>query len=307
MKFFLSSTYEDLREHRVKAAQAIERLGQQGVRMEVFGARPGDATEVVTDEIAQSDAFVGIYAHRYGFIPLGSSKSITQQEFEYAQKRAMPIFAFVIDEDFPWQPKYIEAEPGRSSLKQFKDVISNSVVRETFTTPDELRYKVASALGRFLIAQSIKEKLDSIPSRDSVSTASGRIQVSRRAARLGGIIQGSSILLVNDVPAEMLGVVSILEELGVDVAVATTTADAVKLASIKSFDAIISDMRRGVVVDEGIKFLAILESQGPHPPVIFTVGQYQPDRGTPPYAFGITNRVDDLLNLIFDALERRRG
>ena len=60
MKVFLSSTYEDLREHRAKAAQAIERLGQQGVRMEVFGARPVDATEVSLDEIDASDAFLGI-------------------------------------------------------------------------------------------------------------------------------------------------------------------------------------------------------------------------------------------------------
>jgi hypothetical protein len=46
MKIFLSSTYEDLKEHRAKAAQAIERLGQQGIRMEVFGARSEEATGV---------------------------------------------------------------------------------------------------------------------------------------------------------------------------------------------------------------------------------------------------------------------
>jgi hypothetical protein len=42
-------------------------------------------------------------------------------------------------------------------------------------------------------------------------------------------------------------------------------------------------------------------------PVVFTVGAYDPSRGTPPYAFGITNRVDELLNLLFDAIERVRG
>jgi Domain of unknown function (DUF4062) len=33
MKVFLSSTYQDLVEYRAKAAQAIERLGQQGIRL----------------------------------------------------------------------------------------------------------------------------------------------------------------------------------------------------------------------------------------------------------------------------------
>ena len=58
MKVFISSTYQDLTDYRKKAAEAIERLGQQGVRMEVFGARPEGATEVCRDEIDASDVFV---------------------------------------------------------------------------------------------------------------------------------------------------------------------------------------------------------------------------------------------------------
>ena len=70
MRVFLSSTYEDLATHRHMAAQALERLGQQGIRMEVFGARPSEASTVCFDEIAEADALVGLYAHRYGFVPL---------------------------------------------------------------------------------------------------------------------------------------------------------------------------------------------------------------------------------------------
>jgi hypothetical protein len=50
MKVFLSSTYEDLVEYRAKAAQAIERLGQRGIRMEVFGARAQEASDVCVGE-----------------------------------------------------------------------------------------------------------------------------------------------------------------------------------------------------------------------------------------------------------------
>ncbi|MFL5539793.1 MAG: DUF4062 domain-containing protein, partial [Longimicrobiaceae bacterium] len=59
MKVFVSSTYKDLIVHREKAAQAIERLGQQGVRMEVFGARPFEPTQVCSDELDASDAVIG--------------------------------------------------------------------------------------------------------------------------------------------------------------------------------------------------------------------------------------------------------
>ena len=63
MKIFLSSTYQDLAEHRRLAAEALERLGQQGVRMEVFGARRVDASVVCDAGISEADAFIGLYAH----------------------------------------------------------------------------------------------------------------------------------------------------------------------------------------------------------------------------------------------------
>ena len=40
IKVFLSSTYDDLIEHRKVATEALEQLGQQVGRMEIFGARP---------------------------------------------------------------------------------------------------------------------------------------------------------------------------------------------------------------------------------------------------------------------------
>jgi hypothetical protein len=78
MKTFLSSTYVDLASHRKAAAEAIERLGQQVGRMEVFGARPVEPSAACLAEIDECDLFVGIYAHRYGHIPNGSHVSITE-------------------------------------------------------------------------------------------------------------------------------------------------------------------------------------------------------------------------------------
>jgi hypothetical protein len=66
-------------------------------------------------------------------------------------------------------------------------------------------------------------------------------------------------------------------------------------------------MARGNVPDEGLQLLQQMKDKALYCPVIFTVGLYDPSRGTPPYAFGITNRVDELLNLTFDILERVRG
>ena len=97
MKTFLSSTYVDLVEHRKAAGEALERLGQQAGRMEVFGARPEEPIDACLNEIDECDLFVGIYAYRYGYIPEGSDVSITEAEFDHAKRHNKPVFCFLID------------------------------------------------------------------------------------------------------------------------------------------------------------------------------------------------------------------
>jgi CheY-like chemotaxis protein len=307
MRIFLSSTFQDLNLHRERAAQAIERLGQHGIRMEVFGARPTEPTTACFDEIDQSDALVGIYAHRYGFVPAGAELSITEQEFNYARDNGKPIFCFIADSDHPWPPRHVETGPATTKLEAMKTRIRELVVADSFTSPEDLAYKVATSLGRFLLTTKVKKELDQIPRSDRVSTEAGRRQVSRRAAKLRELLSGARILLVNDVPSDMAHVVRILRGLTVEVIVATTSEAALQNLIAGPFDVVISDMQRGVVEDDGIRLLSEMRSRHLAHPVIFTVGRFDPSRGTPPYAFGITNRVDELLNLVFDALERLKG
>lgn len=154
MRVFLSSTYVDLIEHRRYAADAIERLGQQTSRMEVFGARPEEPVEACIQEIDRSDLFVGIYAHRYGYIPEGSNISITESEFQYAKKKEKAIFCFIVDEYHPWPPPMIDSEPSRTKLARLKDALRTQYVRETFTTPQDLASKVATSVGRYIVEAS---------------------------------------------------------------------------------------------------------------------------------------------------------
>jgi len=307
MKIFLSSTYQDLVSHREAAARAVERLGQQGIRMEAFGARPLEATSASLEEIRDSELLVGIYAHRYGYVPGGQSKSITEQEFDFALKEKKPTLCFVVDEEYPWLPKHVESEPGRTRLREFLQRLRETVVTDSFTTPEDLAFKVASSLGRFLLYQKIKDDLEKIPGRESVSTEVGRSQVARRAARSQNLFRGARLLLVNDIPNQMSYVIEILRELGIDVMIETSSEGALRALSNGTYHVVISDMERDAVPDEGIGFLNRMRDQGIVIPVIFTVGQFNPALGVPAFAFGITNMVDECLNLVFDALERALG
>lgn len=152
MKTFLSSTHRDLVEHRKASVDALERLGQQVGRMEVFGARPEEPSSACLREIEDCDLFVGIYAHRYGYVPEGSDLSITELEFDHAKKHHKPIFCFVVDENHPWPPQMIEESPAKSKLMNFKvKKIGVDLVRDTFTTPVDLAARLATAVGRHLV------------------------------------------------------------------------------------------------------------------------------------------------------------
>lgn len=152
MRVFISSTQRDLIEHRNAVAEALERLGLQLARMETFGARPEDATRACLEEVTESDLFVGVYAHRYGHIPAASAVSVTEAEFDHAVVMRRPTFCFLVDDDYPWPDELREPEPGKSKLVTFKSRIAALVVRDTFTTADVLATRVASSVGRYLIA-----------------------------------------------------------------------------------------------------------------------------------------------------------
>jgi len=145
--------------------------------------------------------------------------------------------------------------------------IAETLVIETFTTADDLAFKIATSLGRYILTKRVTQALEAIPGRD----------------------RGARLLLVNDRPEEIKGPVELC------------------LLKAAPFDVVVSDMARDSIQDEGLRFLHAARKAGIHRPTIFTVGRYEPERGVPPYAFGITSRVDELLNLVLDVVERVRG
>ena len=147
---FLSSTFVDLREHRKAVAEAMERLGLQVVWMERFGARPDEPMTACLGEVEGCDLFVGLYAHRYGFTPPGGERSITEEEFEHARLNNKPAFCFFVDENHPWPPKLIDLEPDRSKLAAFRGRVNTQVVRDVFTTPDDLAARAIAAVSAYL-------------------------------------------------------------------------------------------------------------------------------------------------------------
>jgi CheY-like chemotaxis protein len=172
---------------------------------------------------------------------------------------------------------------------------------------DKLLPRLSSFKGFGIEASFIKEILDDAAAKNLAGDEQSRSTVARRAERIAQIAAGARVLVVNDHPAVMRPTIDILNSMKMVVATAATTDDAITLLKGSSFDVVVSDIKRGENVNEGVLFLNRAVELGINRPTIFYIANYDPSRGTPPYAFAITNRIDEMLNYIFDVIERTRG
>ena len=78
----LSSTVRDLTAHREQAREACLRADFFPKMMEHLPAVSADAISASLEMVDEADVYVGILGFRYGHVPEGHDKSITQMEAE---------------------------------------------------------------------------------------------------------------------------------------------------------------------------------------------------------------------------------
>jgi hypothetical protein len=145
LHIFVSSTFIDLEEYRATVREAIRKLGHVDIAMEHFGARDERALNECLRLIQEeSDFFVGIYAYRYGHIPKGENKSITEAEYEMASTKGLKRFIYLLNERTPWLPSYIDDGEAKNKLDSFKNRLKADHLPGSFSNKDEL----ANAGGR---------------------------------------------------------------------------------------------------------------------------------------------------------------
>jgi len=86
LQVFVSSTYEELKNERQAAVEAILTAGHIPAGMELFTAGDESQMEVIKQWIDESDVFLLILGARYGSIEPTTGKSYIQLEYEYAAK-----------------------------------------------------------------------------------------------------------------------------------------------------------------------------------------------------------------------------
>ncbi|MCL4248892.1 MAG: DUF4062 domain-containing protein [Anaerolineae bacterium] len=145
VKVFISSTKQDLEDYRQAAIDVCNELDFSPNAMEFFGAMGVGATEGSKREVGNSDLYVGIIGHRYGYIEPGYDRSVTEIEFDYAGECKIERICFIVDPRFPWPPDQIDDE-NKAALDSFKERITASLIRAEFTTVDNFKSQLTIAL-----------------------------------------------------------------------------------------------------------------------------------------------------------------
>lgn len=166
-RVFLSSTFTDLANYRKTVRTAIRQLGAIDVSMEHFGARDerplNECVRLVQNE---SDLFVGIYAHRYGYVPDGADVSISELEYKAASDFSLPRFIYMVDDNQPWLPAHIDSGESSKKLRLFKEALFKRHICQTFGGQDQLATKVVADIGRHIAMQSATRVGPGIPVHD---------------------------------------------------------------------------------------------------------------------------------------------
>lgn len=163
-RIFLSSTHVDLLPYREQIRDVLGRMDQFPVTTAHSETPDGEPTSVALEQLASSEAYIGIVAWRYGSLPPGETRSVTHLEYLEAKRLGLPCFLFLADDqtghdDGPNAlfPTATRDPIHRQQLLAFREAIKQEQGVVTFTTPDDLATKVAAVLNGYLLKKQEEE------------------------------------------------------------------------------------------------------------------------------------------------------
>ena len=156
---YLSSTYEDLKDHRRAVIEALRTAGHDVCNMEIYGARSQRPLDACLEDVAEADLYVGLFAFRYGFVPDNNDGlnpdgcSITELELRKAQRCGKPVLVFLADDKGSWPMPFVDANDpavGGARITALRQRLGATFTRAVFCTPADAAAAVVAAVSKEL-------------------------------------------------------------------------------------------------------------------------------------------------------------
>jgi GTPase SAR1 family protein len=148
-RIFVSSTFKDLEECREKVRLVLRRMGHEDVAMEYFVAEDKRPLDKCMEAVASSDLYIGIFAWRYGYIPDGYDKSITELEYRKAIETGKDCLSFLLHGEAPWAPIFVDKGVDAPKIEALRNELSTKCIVSFFKSADELSSLVGAAVHRW--------------------------------------------------------------------------------------------------------------------------------------------------------------
>lgn len=151
---FISSTYEDLKEYRQAAIQAVLSLGHLPLVMENFNSRPFEPKEVIRSYLEKTDYFILILGNCYGSIIKEDNISYTEFEYNEAKRLEIPTLVFFANSKINLSDdkdvctrlnlENIDYDLRYKKLNEFRDKLKTT--RSYFKSIEDLKALIISSL-----------------------------------------------------------------------------------------------------------------------------------------------------------------
>jgi Domain of unknown function (DUF4062) len=188
MRIYVSATYRDLARHRQAVSTVLRRMGHQVIGMEEYVAEGTRPLNRCLMDVAGCDAYVGILAWRYGYVPTSAGvddfalpagtalgeTSITEFEFRRAvddqkENSRKTVLMFLLDPEAEWPSSQFDAitgegDGGRAITKLRQDVAEDYLVG-MFRSPEDLAALVSAAVYRAEMSRQMSLESLSIDAR----------------------------------------------------------------------------------------------------------------------------------------------
>lgn len=136
MRICISSTFIDLIEYRNIALEVCDIFKAHQKVMELMFSKNESPVDASLELVRNSDIYICILGTRYGTIPDGYDKSITNLEYEEAIKLSKPIHVFITN----------DTKKEDALLQKFIDEVSQKHVYSIVQNKDDFRSKLLNTL-----------------------------------------------------------------------------------------------------------------------------------------------------------------
>jgi hypothetical protein len=113
MRVYISSPFLDLKGCRSRAYDALRRIGVDAIGMEDYVASDDRPVDKCLGDVRRCDAYVGLLAWRYGYVPDDAACSVTELEYRTAVSEHIPQLLSLLHPEAPWPRSNVDRDPSR--------------------------------------------------------------------------------------------------------------------------------------------------------------------------------------------------